>query len=209
MFGSSSEDRRTANAATFEFWQGLRSLNIDAVYERKDDSADAGYSSSAILQWLYSLGPPLQPFIRIELGPIRRVRIDVKTTPGEYLFEKPNSSFKAVYLAPDPRLASGRLSGLAIESVNVKNLPVVGRVIGTRWQGRDLESGIVDELNSLKSTNERLAEANSSEIQIRIDTKGRCWMLKVALGGKVRTPSKIELSCYRAIADCLLRANLD
>ena len=208
MFGTSSENGRTANDATFEFWQGLHSLNVDAIYEQGDDVIEAGSSSSAILRWFYSLNPPPHSFIRIDLGPIRRVRIDVKTTPGEYLLENPATSFTAVYLAPDTRLANERLSNLAIESVNVKDLPVVGKVIGTRWQGKDLGLGIIGKLNSLQSTNEALAGAHSAEIQVRIDRKSRCWMLKIFLGAKLRTPSRTELSCYRAIAECLLNADL-
>jgi hypothetical protein len=87
-----------------------------------------------------------------------------------------------------------------IHSAYVKSFPILGRVIGLRWKGDDLDSGVIARLNDDSSIKEPIL----STVNVTISAHGRygCWTISPDVF--MAAPSPELWKCYRTIAQHLL-----
>ena len=83
-----------------------------------------------------------------------------------------------------------------------KNLPIVGKVIGSTWEGDDLGAGIIERLNGDPILRDMIGV--SSELTIRTHPDYQCWTIATEHKHKLRLPSDMDWSCYLSIAKHLL-----
>ncbi len=177
-----------------EFCAHLQSIGIEAQMAPRG-RAEEGIARSR----RRSLG-----VIDIVEGPIRWVNVTIQTAPNYLDTTWGDEGYYLMYGVPDPKVRSGfpavRLEAKSVyESVPDRRwwflkFPVLGPVIGVRWEGNDLGLGIVQHLNQNAAADRAL-----QEIWAWRDLS--CWILTVA---EVLAPSKQEWDCYQSIASHLL-----
>lgn len=110
--------------------------------------------------------------------------------------------YKNIYLVPDP---SVRNKGYAkAESLRIKSIPLVGRVLSIRWKG-ELPDDLIKRMNEDTLLNRNLLGLNE-EIRIRSFPQFRCWAIAAAYANyDIIPPSREQWDCYEIIARYLLQ----
>ena len=95
------------------------------------------------------------------------------------------ASIDILYCVPDPRLSKSRFPGVArwsvIELKRVKKIPILGKVVGVKFQGSGDATEVTKRLNQDSSlTGEVLEKRRSGNHTIEIDVRRQCWLLSAA-----------------------------
>ena len=92
---------------------------------------------------------------------------------------------------------------LKIESVRVRTVPIVGRVIDVRWEGNYLGRGIVERLGADAAIKDAIV---SNRDEVTVVTRGyhRGWLIRLQTKD---TPSAEQWGCYQAIAEHLIEVH--
>ena len=147
--------------------------------------------------------------IDIAEGPIRWVNVTRGTLDTE---NETDTSFYLEYGVPDPNVRSG-FPEVRLEAISVHEpvpdsrwwflkFPVLGPVIGVRWEGKDFGLGIAEHLSQNVLVPTAFSEGS---FEIRAYPDRGCWTLTV---NEVLAPSKQEWDCYQSIASHLLGTTL-
>ena len=88
---------------------------------------------------------------------------------------------------------------LEIRTIRVKTIPWFGRVVDLRWEGEDLNLGIISRLNSDISLKPPIMR--SYDVMIHADGQHGYWIISAET---IEVPSPELWSCYEAIAQHLL-----
>lgn len=157
--------------------------------------------------------------IEVDLGPVRWVNVRRLTVEGADVF-------RADLGIPDMRLRKfPEIERIAISSRGGKDASV-------RWQGNDLDLGIIEALNRDTALQDELAPAGRSMpdfftdwleeagVVIRAHPEQRCWTISFAIetrmpvilgffgGRRLRIPQSNELAAYQQIGRILLNSRL-
>ena len=157
--------------------------------------------------------------IEVDLGPVRWVNVRRLNVEGADVF-------RADLAVPDMRLRKfPEVERIDIYSRSGKNVPF-------RWEGTDLDLGIIEALNRDPTLQDELAPAGrtmpdyftdwreDAGVIIRAHPEQRCWTLSFAIetkmpvmlgifgGRRLRVPHSNELAAYQQIGRILLNSRL-
>ena len=188
----------------------LLNLHLGGFRGHARDELATALQALGIKAWMAERGRPEEKIyaedrmslgvIDIADGPIRWVNVTRGTLDTE---NETDTSFYLEYGVPDPNVRVG-FPELRLEAIPVYEpvpdrrwwflkFPVLGPVIGVRWEGQDFDLGIGEHLSQIG-----LVPAVS---EIRAYPDRGCWILTV---WEVLAPSKQEWGCYQSIASHLL-----
>jgi hypothetical protein len=161
---------------------GLRMLGIDAQMSLRGRIEERVCGGN-------SLG-----IIDIHNSPIDWVNIR-KETRGSG--ENRNVYHFIEYGIPDNRLGSNS-DLIGIKTVSIKTIPLVGRIKDIRWEGEELNLGIISRLNDDISLKYPIMK--SHDLSITANGKYGCWVISTETR---KIPTADLWSCYEAIAQHL------
>ena len=144
------------------FVSDLRSLGIIANLAERGRPEEKIGAPNRVLWfeiesgWVSSRGEPLGLIDTPDVGPITWVRV----------FRHDEEVLTADYGVADSNVS--QFPEVRIESVRVKRIPLVGRIINSYWRGNDFGLGIIDRLNNLLS---------GHDIRIRSYPDYGCWII--------------------------------
>jgi len=188
----------------------FRDSGVDAHVKYRRVSTK-GYEGLNIHRWL----------IDIAEGRIRQVIIEHQRefARGYYSPNFDESSLTIQFLVPDSRIGP-EFPQVRIRSVRVRNFPVLGKVKGIRWKGKDksfptagVALDVVARLSKDNSITAAVAKAKS-DITIEADHARGCWVFWKQMKAQYRPyaeevlellgPTRRQWDCYQAIASHLL-----
>ncbi len=184
---------------------GLRRLGLDAIVMKR------GCPEENIGEEGWVLGKDEKSLGLIELRdrPIRWVNVlDIvrgKGTQGEDVVHR------NVYLVPDPMVSSKGEYMLA-NSVRVKSIPLIGRVVDIRWEGGKSHGNLMRRMSNDILLNRSLIRLKE-DVTIRGFPEYSCWAIlssRSSVGGFPWSffghpaPSREQWDCYENIARHLL-----
>ena len=106
-----------------------------------------------------------------------------------------NGSGRSIsYGIPDSRVDL-KYAKVNIRSIRLKDRPVIGKVIGLRWKGKDFDFGILTRLNN--DLDLAKPTIDNHDLSITASPALACWLLTVP--GR-RFPSEAQWRCYESIA---------
>ena len=167
-----------------ELCADLLALDIQA------QMSERGRPEEEISQWRgRSLG-----IIDIQGGQIRWV--DVKKQQSS----EDDTSWYIEYGVPDSRITTG-FHKVKIETIRVKTIPLIGKVVNLHWKGKDIDLGLIDRLSDDGSLNKLIMYKH--DLEIAANPEHSCWI--VTVGAKPRAfLSKDLWDCIQSIARHLL-----
>ena len=133
--------------------------------------------------------------IHVPDGPIRWINVR-KERHGSG--QSSTTYYYTEYGVPDSRLGLDSPKA-QIQTVRVKSLPIVGKVVDLRWKGGDSDLGIIGRLNSDDQLKQPIME--SRDVTITAIRDYRCWIMSTQTRD---VPSGELWNCYQAIAQHLL-----
>lgn len=170
-----------------ELCAGLQALGIPAqmsVRGRPEEKITSGRGKS--------LG-----VIDIAGSAIRWVNVKKRATSGGQ-YGGGGIYWYAEYGVPDPNMGLTYPS-VNIESIRVKKIPLIGKVIGLRWKGKDFGLGILFRLTGDVSLAQPIIA--SDDLEIEAYPEHGCYLLTVQ---RCSAPSEMLWNCYQTIAGHLL-----
>lgn len=155
--------------------------------------AERGRPEEKITSWRGSS----KGVIDIASGPIRWVNIK-KDTYGGGPVTLTTTGWDAEYGIPDSKIDTN-FPVVRIETVLVKDLPVLGKVLNLGWKGNDVSLSVINRLTSDDSLRQLIFDFY--ELKIETYPKHGCWLLTVK---GAPDPSEMHWNCYQTIASHLL-----
>lgn len=146
--------------------------------------------------------------IEIRHSPIRWVNVLRYQASIGTIWNPPTTSYQNVYIVHDPTVYRKR----KLKSVRIKDIPLIGQVVGVRWKG-NCSGSVMKRINEDLLLNRALVRYKG-DIEIRSDPKYRCWAISSSWWTWVRDrmeasqspPYPEEWGCYETIARHLLES---
>ena len=162
--------------------QHLQSLGVTAQMAERGEPEEKAVSDHGT-----SLG-----VIKIAEGPIRWIDWRTVTIPA-----REGASYFAYYGVPDSRLSSLVPAKVRIQSVRVRNFPLLGDVVDVRWEGNAPD--IVERLSRDSALKHSIMRGH--DVTITSNRAHRCWVISPL---EWEAPSKSHWESCLAIAELLL-----